>query len=254
MKKFSALFLSVMALGILIPSYGQQANVFNCSSGFSSSGSCGVGFQTSGKAFWTSSPSGLSGSNIIFIATGAGHNGTGMWYQTPVNAQAFTATFTFVPNGQNLAFVLQNNTNFNGCGTTDPAFCSGGAGCEAGFYQAFGTSPTDMNNKFALEFDSWSYLDSTPTFTYSSAQIYQTNQSPCNPNDSGPGWYLTPKISTSPVPLNSPPNAQGTTTGDVYSATVTYDGTNLTLNLYDVTAGGACPPACVFSHNWGARH
>ena len=84
-------------------------------------------------------------------------------------------------------------------------------------------------------------MGASQSFSYSSAQIYQSGQSPCNPNDSGPNYTLIDKISSSPVPLNSPANAQGTSTGDVYSATVTYDGTNLTLNMYDVTAGGACP-------------
>ena len=63
--------------------------------------------------------------------------------------QGFTSTFTFVPNGQNIAFVLQNNTP---AGRLWANFSSG-AGCEAGFYQAFGiTAPP--NNIFALELDS----------------------------------------------------------------------------------------------------
>ena len=128
-----------------------------------------------------------------------------------------------------------------------PAFSSG-AGCEAGFYQAFDQAPP--NNMFALEFDSWAYLGSVQSFSYSSVQIYQSGQSPCNPNDSGPGYVLIDKISTSPVPLNSPASSQGTSTGDTYSATVTYDGNNLTLNMYDVTAGGSCPGTRCFTYTW----
>ena len=146
---------------------------------------------------------------------------------------------------QNVAFVLQNSNNnpyFNG------ASFSSGAGCEAGFYQAFNQAPP--NNVFALEFDSWAYLGSVQSFSYSSVQIYQSGQSPCNPNDSGPGYVLIDKISTSPVPLNSPASSQGTSTGDTYSATVTYDGSNFTLNMYDVTAGGSCPGAKCFTNTW----
>jgi hypothetical protein len=235
--------LAMMTLGLLIPSYGQ--NVVNCPS-FASTGACGVG---SGQAFnpvGGATPPSVSGSRILFIPAGTTHQGTALDYTTTVNVQAFTANFTFVPNGQNVAFVLQNTTNNPGYqGTSFVA----GAGCEAGFFQAFGSFPPP-NNIFALELDSWSYLGSVQSFTYSSAQIYQSGQSPCNPNDSGPNYTLIDKISTSPVPLNSPANAQGTSTGDTYSATLTYDGSNLTLNMYDVTAGGACPGAKCFSHTW----
>ena len=60
----------------------------------------------------------------------------------------------------------------------------------------------------------------------------------------------TNKISTSPVPLNSPAGTRDTTTGDTYSVTLNYTGTNLTMNMYDVTAGGSCPGASCFSHTW----
>ena len=142
-----------------------------------------------------------------------------------------------MPDGQNVALLIQNSNNNPGYDGTD---FSGGAGCEGGFYQAFAAN-APPNNVFALEFDSYSYLNSSETFTYSSAQIYQMAQSPCNPNDSGPNYWLTNKISTSPVPLDSPSGSQGTTTGDTYSATVSYDGSNFNVCLYDVTAAnGSC--------------
>jgi hypothetical protein len=231
------------------------AQTINCPSGFSSSGTCGVSNPgAGGQNFQIIAGGGvgvLAAPNVTMIATGQTHQPAGLIYQTAVNAQAFTATFTFVPNGQNIAFVLQNNNNANASGTTDPRAFSSGAGCEAGFFQAFGTAPTSANNIFALELDSYSYLTSSPgTFTYSSAQIYQTNQSPCDPDDSSPVYYPTNKISTSPVPFNSPATSQGTTTGDTYSATVTYDGATLTLTLFDVTAGGSCPGASCFTNSW----
>jgi hypothetical protein len=236
----------------LVIALGLHAQV-NCPSGFSSSGSCGVSFIGGGGQNFAvvgsnngSTPA-LSGSAVNLAPTGAVHTALSLNYAvSAVNVQAFTSTFTFVPNGQNLAFVVQNNTN-SSAGGTGHNFSSG-AGCEAGFFQAFATG--QVNNIFALELDSYSYLNSTPSFAYSSAQIYQVGQSPCNPNDSGPGYWLTNKVSTSPVPLNSPSGTQNTSTGDTYSATVTYDGSNLTLNLYDVTAGGSCPGASCFTHTW----
>ena len=242
------LFLALIALGFLFPA---SAQVINCPSGFASSGSCGVSFIGSGgQAFAVvGSPNGsnpaLSGSQVDLIPTGAPHAALGFIYQTKVNTQAFTSTFTFVPNGWNLAFVIQNNTAAGG--GSGPNFSSG-AGCEAGFYQAFGNPPAPPNNIFALELDSYSPLTESGSFTYSSAQIYQAGQSPCLPNDNGPNYYPTNKISTSPVNLTT--GSQGITTGDVYSATVTYDGTNLTLNMYDVTLGGSCPGASCFTYVW----
>ena len=238
--------LAVMTLGLLIPSYGQ--NVVNCTS-FSSTGACGVGSGQVFNPIGGATPPSVSGSRILFIAAGTTHQGTALNYTSTVNVQAFTANFTFVPNGQNVAFVLQNTNDTPGYQGAD--FVAG-AGCEAGFFQAYGSFPPP-NNIFALELDSWSYLGSVQSFTYSSAQIYQAGQSPCNPNDGGSNYTLIDKISTSPVPLNSPANAQGTTTGDTYSATLTYDGTNLTLNMYDVTAGGACPGANCFTYTWNVN-
>jgi hypothetical protein len=168
---------------------------------------------------------------------------------------AFNSTFTFVPNGQNIAFMLQNSNN-NPFGYNTNIFTAG-AGCEAGFFQGYSqTNPP--NNVFALEFDSWSPLTNSQGFSYSSAQIYMSNpyvDCPCiggsgicgtNNSDSG---NIT-KLSTAPVPLNSPASSQGTTTGDTYSANVSYDGSNFTLNLYDVTQGGSCPGPTCYTHTW----
>jgi hypothetical protein len=242
----------LLLLGVILGTISSaSAQSISCPSGFSSSGSCGVSLVGAGGQPFAlvgttnGTTPGFNGSQINLIPSGATHAALSLNYQTKVNVQGFTSTFRFVPNGQNVAFVIQNSNNnpsFNG------AAFSAGAGCEGGFYQAFNQSPP--NNVFALELDSWSYLGSVQSFTYSSAQIYQSNQSPCNPNDSGPGYVLIDKISSSPVPLNSPANAQGTSTGHTYQATVTYDGSNLTLNMYDVTAGGACPGSKCFTNTW----
>jgi Chitobiase/beta-hexosaminidase C-terminal domain len=235
------LFLFLLALGCSIPASAQNA-VFNCST-FTSSGSCGVG---SGQNFRPNGVVSLSAPKLTFIPTGQTHIDSSMWWSTPVNIQQFTSTFTFVPNGQNFAFVVQNNVGSSGNGTE----FNSGAGCEAGFYQAFGAGPLP-NNLLALELDSYSPLTLTGSFTYSSAQIYQANQSPCLPNDDGPNYTPFTKLSTYPVDLTT--GSPDTTTGDVYSATVTYNGTSLTLNLFDVTKGGSCPGVSCYTQSWNTN-
>ena len=167
-------------------------------------------------------------------------------YQTPVNAQAFAANFTFVANGKNVAFVLTNNNSAAG-NSTNPQYFSSGAGCEAGFSQAFTAGNPPVNRIFALELDQFSPLTASDSFSYSSAQIYQQVEASCDPpytsgNGTTYGTTFSPtKLSTSPVALNSPAGTPLTTTGDTYSVTVSYDGSNLNLCLYDVTAGnGSC--------------
>ena len=257
MTRFSAFFFALMALGILVPASAQT--VFDCPSGFSTSGVCGLDVwyeQSTPFAFPNASnSSSLSGSNAVLIPVGSdggGHSAGAVIYQTAVNIQAFTATFMFVPNGKNIAFVAENNSSPDGGGMANtPSNFSAGAGCEAGFYQAFYTT-APVNNIFALELDQFSPLSSSApwpyTFSYSSAQIYGASESPCIPpyiNDPTPS-----KISSSPVPLNSPAGTGLTTTGDTYSVTITYDGSNVTVNLYDVTAGGSCPGASCFTNTW----
>jgi hypothetical protein len=234
------LSLAVLTLVLLGPAARAQ-NIFNCSS-FTTTGTCGVG---SGQPF---GPYGYTVSDGVmdFVQVGATHNGNAFWYQTAVNVQGFTSTFTFVPNGFNLAFVL-NNCNQYGCGSGKGPTYAAGAGCEGGFYQAF-DGPPYPNNVFAVMLDSYSPLTNGANFTYSSTQIYQTNQSPCIPNDLGPDYYPTNKVSTSPVNLTT--GSSPSTTGHTYSATVTYSGTTLTLSMYDVTAGGSCPGATCFTQSW----
>ena len=187
---------------------------------------------------------------------GAIHNAMNMNYSLAVNVQAFSTSFTFVANGWNIALVLQNNTNTNAFRGTRGNFTAG-AGCEGGFFQAFPSPPPTPypNNLFALNLDQGNgNTAGSGTFTYSNAQIYQPVQTPCNPNDSQTP-YVSPtnKVSTLPVALNSPASSVNTLTGDTYSATVIYTGANITLNLFDVTAGGTCSPVTsgtCFTHTW----
>ncbi len=175
-----------------------------------------------------------------------------MFYKSVVDVRAFTSTFTFVPDRWNFAFVVQNATYPSGY--TNQQFTAG-AGCEGGFYQATNVGPT--NNTFALSFSNSDYLQaSDSSYTYSNVQLYQQQQIPCNPDEVFPNYWSTTRYSTSPVPLNSPSNASGTTTGDTYSATVSYDGSNFSLCMYDATlAAGSCSSSTsgtgtYYTHTW----
>jgi hypothetical protein len=224
------LWLALIAAAL--PAMGQ---VFNCSSGWSSSGSCSFqnGFNQSGINFGANSGT-ITSTNqpsaILQMDRNAMHGSTQIWYDTAVNVQAFTASFTFQPSDLgNFAFVF-NNCTFS-CGSGSGPSYSAGAGCEAGYYQAFSTPAPGPNNVFALQLDLYSPLTNGGSFTYSSVQLYQSLQSPCLPNDSGPYYYPTTKLSTSPVNLTSgtqgiPLNHVNFTSYSVSGTTMTLQGTN----------------------------
>jgi hypothetical protein len=254
------LSLAVVTLGLPGPGAIAQ-NIFSCSSGFNntSGNACGApsaateasfGNYPGGYAFEGNVAPLASGAALTLVPVGQGHNGNALTYQTQVNVQAFTTTFTFVP-GDNEAFVIQNNTK-----GPAPAYAfASGAGGEGGFYQNAGGNNIDPNNVFALMFDS--EYTTTSGFSYSSVQLYQGYEMPAVPaGTEGLPAYDINKVSTSPVPLNSPASSQGTSTGHTYSATVGYDGWNFNLCLYDVTAGnGSCSSATsgtgtFFTHSW----
>jgi hypothetical protein len=245
---------------------GPLLSIFNCSSGFAASGPCGVNFPSGGGSqpfmvigATNGSVPALVGSQVNLIPANAVHTGLNLNYQTLVRVQQFSTTFTFIPNAWNIAFVLTNNTNTSSAGT-GKSFAAG-AGCEGSFWQGFPAAP---NNTFAIQLDQWSSLaGGGSTFTYSSVQYYNTGafasnapnppgQSPCNPNLGGSNFTYAGvnKVSTSPVPLNNPAGTINTTTGDTYSVTITYDGSNLTINMFDVTKGGSCPGASCFTYTW----
>jgi hypothetical protein len=241
-------FAVTTALGIAAQK-AAPAPAINCPKGFAVSGHCGISFIGQGGAqpfAVVGTTSGalpvLSGSQVTLMPENTTHAALSLNYQKLVNAQAFTVRFKFVPNGWNIAFVLNNSTSnrwgFNG------ARFSQGAGCEAGFFQGFDQSGPP-NNLFALELDSYSPLTISGTFSYSSAQIYTAGQSPCLPNLGGTNFTYMPisKISTSPVNLTT--GAPNTTTGDTYLATLTYNGSRLTLTLTNLTH-----PRGTFTNTW----
>jgi hypothetical protein len=268
----------LVALSFALPSASAWGQAINCPSGWNgTTGACGVStnIQSTGYPFaWfgDNTPGiGRSGSNFILQVTGVQHAPNSLDFETPVNVRAFTSTFQFKLDSWNLVFVLENATH-NAGGGAAPGFTiasgfSGGAGSEEGFYQAFGgVGNPPPNNIFALNIDSANLLVNSETPYYNNAQIYQQVQSPSIPDDGQAWFYYTNKQSTSPVQLSNISGtvctpvlngscipSGGASTPDTFSATVIYTGNNVTLNLYDVTAGGTCSPVTsgtCFSYTW----
>lgn len=211
--------------GTTNPNPGNFLTIFDCNSsnfiGTSNGSSAPCAVDTTG---WNNPPNGfeIPGSfaaeasienGVVYLSRGdGGHLGTNMVYQRQVNARAFEATFTFVPSGKNIALVLQNSS-YNSWGFYGKNFNSG-AGCEAGFFQAFTGGDPAVDKIFALaimqDMPLLSVNDNPANdyFTYSSAMIYKTGESPCSSMIT-PVWAnetpfsIPTKISTYPVALNS---------------------------------------------------
>jgi hypothetical protein len=268
-----------MAIFLAVSLYA-GAQAINCPSGWNNTtGSCGVStsIQTTGFpfAFFGDNQAGVGvlGSDFNLQPTGVVHAPNNINFQTAVNVQAFVTTFEFQMNTWNIAFILNNATR-NAGGGPAPGFTlasgfSGGAGCEEGFYQAFGGAGNPPpNNIFVLNIDSANFINVTESGTgfFSNVQLYQQMQSPCIPDDNQPFYYPTNKVSTSPVMLSSVGGvvctpqtnsscvtAGGSSSPDTMSATVKYTGTTVTINLFDVTAGGSCTPvtsSTCFTFSW----
>jgi hypothetical protein len=246
-----AIFLGILILPAA-PLFAQ--NVFNCNPfNGGTSGACSAG---SGSPNFLIRNGGSFGNDVVTLAPAApGHQSFNMNYFTPVNVQAFNTSFVFVPNGQNLALIFNNSTNVPGFNGNQ--FASG-AGCEGGFFQA-NISPfanSSQNHVFAAQVadatDWLTYAGVNPFFTVSNVQIYQSQIVPCVANQGeGAGWVYvaTNRISTSPVPL-AITGVQYSTTGHTYSATYTYTGSTLTLQMYDKTLGNSCPGPNCFTYTW----
>jgi hypothetical protein len=244
-----------------------QTTVINCTAfNSSSTASCGVGsgWITSpgnpevfwlGGAYGGTDPIlvGLSGSRVELNPEGDVHTALNLNADAPVNVQAFVANFTFIPNGYNIAFVLNNQTLVTSGNSGNPWIngFGAGAGFEGSFYQE--CCSRWPGYVWALQFNQDAPETNDGPFTYSNVQIYKNTEPPLNvaSNDNTWGYaFAINKISTSPVTMNFPAATELTTTGDTYSATILYTGNIVTLNLYDITAGGSCPGSSCFTYTW----
>ena len=95
------LSLAVVTLGLLGPSATAQ-NIFSCSTSLRQESVDSQHFPVC-TADFRSNAGVLYGSISIWSQLAPGHSGYAVWYQTPVNVQAFTTTFTFVPGCCNVA-------------------------------------------------------------------------------------------------------------------------------------------------------
>lgn len=264
--KFRSQFAAFFGL-IWTATVAAQTTVINCTAfNSSSTASCGVGsgwITSPGnpEVFWLGGAYGgtdptlaeLLGSQVNLNPGGDVHTALNLNADAPVNVQAFVANFTFIPNGYNLAFVLNNQTLVTSGNTGNPWIngFTAGAGFEGSFYQE--CCSRWPGYVWALEFNQDAPETNNGAFTYSNVQIYKNTEPPLNvaSNDNTWGYaFAINKISTSPVPMNSPAATELTTTGDTYSATILYTGNIVTLNLYDITAGGGCPGSNCFTYTW----
>lgn len=279
--------LLILSVLVLVASLARAQTIFSCAS-FSSSGACGVAvnYPLNETFFLVGSGNGttpgLVGSAVQLATANAVHTALSLNYSVAkVNDQAFQSTFTYVPNGWNLSFVLQNDTSTQGGEYGMGNQFSSGAGCEGSIFQAFpngGLVWDPPNYIFAIQLDQSAGLTDgndpsqggagyPGTFTYSNTQMFQQQQDPCNPRDGTEKYYyFTRRISTSPVPMTpatgrgpgciasgssaTASNGCNVPTGDTYSVIINYTGSNVTEQLYDVTKGGSCPGANCFTHTW----
>jgi hypothetical protein len=256
----------LVVLSFALPSASALAqSVFNCSGFNASTGACSVYVNDGGshpqqfniRVAYTTPV--FSGTRLQFVPPNYSHNAATMTYfQQVAFTPGFTSTFQFIPNGQNLGFGLENTNNVPS--SYQGVAFSSGAGCEDGFYQADlspGTGfPFSPNNIWAMQVNNnqgaltYAGGGGNPQFTHSNVQMFVSGVTPCLPADVlGPAYVATNKISTAPLEQGTA-NVQFSTTGDVYSASITYTGAYATLQMYDVTAGGACPGANCFTHTW----
>src|ERR1700735_3720588 len=123
--------LKLLLLLCFFPMTALAQSVFNCSAfNANPSGACSVAtasgrgsqqFIVRNNTTPISSPP-----QMQIVPPNAGHNGFGAFYFNTVNITAFTTTFLFIPNGQNLAFVAQNT---NSQSPDEGDILNSGAGC-----------------------------------------------------------------------------------------------------------------------------
>jgi hypothetical protein len=211
----TVLSLAVMMLGLLIPRVA-RAQVIDYPSGFGSS---------SGE-IWLEDASTLSGTDIQLL-NGIGHRANNAWYETPVNVQAFTTSFTWYTDcspdptecGEGLGFMLLSNPNPTAAGFTYAGF-SGGQFSWSQCVTPFTGSACPSINSILVKFDM--YDDQTLTAGANLTGFYSGGefpQAPYNPqyNMSGSGINMQ--------------------SGDLMRATLTYNGATLTETVTDTVTG-----------------
>ncbi len=172
----------------------------------------------------------ISGS-AVHLTDGQSHNGGGFWYNTAQNIQAFTTTFTFqLPgmNGYGMFFVIQNSN-----GTTNPGYSGLNAGGNSangmGYGAGGGASQPALGNSIGIKFDATPF--NTPSWfvapgPLSSTGLYVDGGPAIGGN--GPLAGFGPEVDLHRFNI-------GVGSNDVMQATITYDGSILTMLLTDTS-------------------
>jgi hypothetical protein len=185
------------------------------------------GFTSTSGNINVSASAAMSGSTIQLTPGTQPHEAGGAWYTTPVNIQSFTTNFTFqlppngaVPSIQGITFCIQNanattNPNFGGL----PTHASSDANLVG--YGAY-SNQQPIGNSVAVKFD----LNPYDQLGYPSGG---------HPNstglyiDGGPLGALLSEDDLNPYGIDL-------YSGHVFSGTIVYDGTLLTMTILDTSS------------------
>jgi len=206
------LSLAMMTLGLLSPR-AANAQVINYPGGFAGS---------SGQ-IWLEDATVLSGSAIQLTQSGATNGNNNAWYETPVNVQAFTTTFTFAETcptdcGDGLGFMIISVSNPSSAGYT----YSGDSGAQFSWSQCGGAGNTDCSaiNSILVKFDLFDAQTGAPGANFTG--FYSGGTYPQAPNN--------PQYDMSGSGINME-------AGDLMRVTLSYNGTVLTEIVTDTVTG-----------------
>jgi len=148
------------------------------------------------------------------VTDGGGTEASSAWYSTPVNIQQFTTNFSFQitggtnPTADGFAFVIQGG----------PSTALGPAGGGLGYGPGAVGGTGGLANSIAVKFDLYSNNGEGPDST----GLYVNGASPTTPfvdmRSSGVNLHTT----------------------DVFNVQISYNGTNLTMQITDTTTNATC--------------
>jgi hypothetical protein len=208
--RLALLFYLPQFINALTPAGAAHAQVINYPRGFAGS---------SGQIWLVNGASPLVGSTIQLTTSGVADAGNNAWYETPINVQAFTTTFTFTETcstycGDGFGFMIISTSN-----PSSPGFTySGGAGAQLSWSQCGGTGNTDCAaiNSILVKFDLFDVQTGSPGANFTG--FYSGGTYPQAPNN--------PQYDMSGSGINME-------SGDLFTCTITYDGSSLTETLTD---------------------
>jgi hypothetical protein len=209
MVRLALLFCLPLFVDTLTHAGTGHAQVINYPSGFAGS---------TGQIWLVNGASPLVGSTIQLTTSGLVNGANNAWYETPVNVQDFTTTFTFTDTcstycGDGFGFMIISTSNPSTSGFT----YSGDAGAQLSWSQCGGTG-TDCAaiNSILVKFDLFDVQTGSPGANLTG--FYSGGTYPQAPNN--------PQYDMSGSGINME-------SGDLFTCTITYDGSSLTETLTD---------------------